>query len=95
MQACKWRHSKARLPYHIRRHPRKRGPLYSRAVVVDWQASSCARPAFAGDNDRGRAPPYSAGLAAGGGGDADGGVVEAAEAATFFSTIPTAMIEPS
>ena len=40
--------------------------------------------------------PYSAGLAAGGGGAAEGGV-PAAElaAAAFFSTIRTAMIEPS
>src|ERR1700676_4882360 len=41
-------------------------------------------------------PPYSAGFAAGGGGAADGGVVPAAlAAAAFFSTMRTAMIEPS
>src|SRR5258708_38332958 len=38
--------------------------------------------------------PYSAGLAAGGGA-AGGGVAAAAAAAAFFSTMRTAMIEPS
>ena len=40
--------------------------------------------------------PYSAGLASGGGGLAEGGVPAAAlAAAAFFSTMATAMIEPS
>ena len=39
--------------------------------------------------------PYSAGLAAGGGGAAEGGAGVALAAAAFFSTIRTAMIEPS
>src|ERR1700722_9539186 len=40
-------------------------------------------------------PPYSAGFGSGGGGVADGGAVAAVAAAAFFSTMRTAMIEPS
>ena len=39
--------------------------------------------------------PYSAGLAAGGGGAADGGVAAVLAVAARFSTMRTAMIEPS
>jgi hypothetical protein len=39
--------------------------------------------------------PYSAGFAAGGGGAAGGGVVVVLEAVARFSTMLTAMIEPS
>jgi hypothetical protein len=48
--------------------------------------------AQADDRKNAGGAPYSAGLAAGGGA-AEGGVVAAA--AAFFSTIATAMIEPS
>jgi len=46
------------------------------------------------DREKAAGAPYSAGLASGGG-LAGGGVVEAWAAAAFFSTIRTAMIEPS
>ena len=82
------------MPYHIRRHPRKRVTPYSRAVVVDRRGRSVLKRTVSLQLTT-YPPPYSAGLAAGGGGDAGGAVDEAAEAAAFFSTIPTAMIEPS
>ena len=41
------------------------------------------------------AAPYSAGLAAGGGGVADGGADAALDRAAFFSTMRTEMIDPS
>src|SRR6266404_1648819 len=84
-------------PYHIRHRPRKRAIQYSR----DGCAESRGRGVLDSPLSRGmtancgaRRAPYSAGLASGGG-LAGGGVVEACAAAARFSTMRTAMIEPS
>ena len=73
-------------PYHIRHRPRKRAIQYSRADAQD------SRDRGVLDSPLSRAmtiaAPYSAGL------ESDAGPV-AAWAAAFFSTMATAMIEPS
>jgi hypothetical protein len=81
--------------------PAKAGIQYSRGVTDRAvRPQRTGYPAFAEYDSQYEARravrPYSAGLAAGGGGAADGGVALAAlAAAAFFSTMRTAIIEPS
>jgi hypothetical protein len=86
-------------PYHTRHHPRKRVIQYSRADAIDSRGRGVldSPPSRGMTADLGaRTRPYSAGLASGGGGLAEGGVPAAVlAAAAFFSTMATATIAPS
>ena len=82
--------ARACFQYHDRHHPRKRVIQYSRDASDEIERLPRTAPAFAGYDGRERGGiAYSAGLAAG------GAPVEARVAAAFFSTMRTAMIEPS
>jgi hypothetical protein len=82
--------------YHGCHHPRKRVIQYSRDAGNQSKGRGVLdTPLFAGydewsNRQEQRKAPYSAGLAAGGAPD-----VEDRAAAAFFSTMRTAMIEPS